>query len=647
MGLGRTRTDDAVSLLVGGVLAAVLGGWAWSKGAFFETGLFPGVIVLMALAGVLLVYGRWHAQMSRPAGIALGALCGLALWTLLSATWSPAPDVAVADALRVAAYAVAFGLGIWFCHLLGPRMALAPLPLAGAGAAVAVFTVVALLTGSDTAAYLAGDGTLQFPLGYHNANAAFFLLAFWAAVTLAAGRTLAAPLRVGALAAATVCLELAIMGQSRASVGAIALAAMVWVVAAQDRARAVLAMAAAAAPAVIALPALLAVLGDGGGNGPETLPLLRDAGRMIVVSMLLSGGVGLALIAADARLPDGQAFRRRANRAVTVGAAGLALIAAVVFVAAVGSPVTFVGERIDEFRTSEPAVEAEGSRFTAGLASGRQDLWRVALETGGEHPLLGEGAGGFKFAYLVGREGNEQPQDPHSVEMLVWSELGLPGLLLFGAAVAGALLAGWRSRPLGPAAGVVAAGGLAVGTQWFTHASVDWFWSYPVVTAAAFLALGTATAPALLALQPGGRRVWRAAGVAAVSAAALAALPLWTSARLLDTGQQTWGQDLEGAYADLDRSADLNPWNPRPDESEGLIAQGLEDEVRSLLAFDEAVARQPRSWSARFFRARALQRLNRLEEARSELIEARRLNPRSELLRDVLAEVSDSIEAAQ
>ena len=65
--------------------------------------------------------------------VALAAPIALGGWAALSAVWSPAPDLAIADGQRILAYAVAFALGLWLCDLLGDRLHLALVPLAVAG----------------------------------------------------------------------------------------------------------------------------------------------------------------------------------------------------------------------------------------------------------------------------------------------------------------------------------------------------------------------------------------------------------------------------------------------------------------------------------------------------------------------------------
>ncbi|MDX6636600.1 MAG: hypothetical protein QOJ01_111, partial [Solirubrobacterales bacterium] len=138
------------------MLTVVWAWWAWKQGAYFGTVELPGTVVLCAgtvlLAWVAPLRGRLAA--SPPVRVALGGLVALGLWSLLSAIWSPAPDVAITDAQRVLTYGLAFGFGICLCNLLGARMSLAIVPIAVAGGAIALATTVTLLTGHDVKSYL-------------------------------------------------------------------------------------------------------------------------------------------------------------------------------------------------------------------------------------------------------------------------------------------------------------------------------------------------------------------------------------------------------------------------------------------------------------------------------------------------------------
>ena len=188
--------------------------------------------------------------------VALVALVLLALWSLASALWSPAPDTAVGDAQRIAVYALAFGLGIVVCNLLGPRMKLSLLPLAFAGAFAGVATIIALHGADRALDVLETDGTLDYPLGYRNANAAFFAIAMFPALGLASDRDLDWRLRAVSLGSATLCIDLLLLSQSRASIPAMLVALFVYLVASPYRVRALCWLALAVLPALGILPAL-------------------------------------------------------------------------------------------------------------------------------------------------------------------------------------------------------------------------------------------------------------------------------------------------------------------------------------------------------------------------------------------------------
>src|SRR2546430_16220934 len=88
------------------VLTAVWAWWGWKQGAYFSTVMLPGTVLLCGGAIVLALTAPLRASLRfwAPAWVALAALLALATWTLLSAFWSPAPDIAVNDAQRVFTY---------------------------------------------------------------------------------------------------------------------------------------------------------------------------------------------------------------------------------------------------------------------------------------------------------------------------------------------------------------------------------------------------------------------------------------------------------------------------------------------------------------------------------------------------------------
>ena len=73
----------------------------------------------------------------------------------------------------------------WLRNLLGPGCISRLLRWRSPAAAAGAVAICTLAFGSDISTYLEADGTLQYPLGYRNANAAFFAIAAWPALALA------------------------------------------------------------------------------------------------------------------------------------------------------------------------------------------------------------------------------------------------------------------------------------------------------------------------------------------------------------------------------------------------------------------------------------------------------------------------------
>lgn len=609
------------------LVGALIVWWAWKSGAYFDVVALPGTIALLALLAALLLYAPWPGRLAGPARVALLALFGLAAWTAVSALWSPAPAIAIADAQRVIAYGVAFALGIWLCLLLGRRMLLALAPVAAAAAIVAVATLLALWLGDAATKFFEEDATLRYPLGYRNAVAAFFLIGFFPMLVLAASAELDWRPRGALLGAATLSIELAVLSQSRGAVFAIAGALAVLLAVHPARLRILAYLAIAAIPAAVSLPWLLDVYQGEGGATAASIPLLHAACRAMAVSSLLAAAAGLLL--ARAEPSPSERTRRIAERGL-IGLAALLVVLAVVGVARLeGGPVGFVQDRIDDLSAGTPDLSSEGSRFGVDLRTGRGDIWRVAIEDVKADPWAGEGSGGFRRTYLLERESDAtavQPEDPHSVELLMLSELGILGLLLFAAFAVCSVWAILRARRLGPAAALLAAGALGAGAYWLLHASVEWFWHYPAITLPVCFLLGAAGAPALLAAPADGSALRRRAGAALAILVALSLLPFFLSERYTRQALREARSDLARAYADSDRAADLNPLSERPLAAQAVIAEGAGEPQRALAALARAQRRNPTEWTLYFLEARALERTDPAA-ARRALARARALNP--------------------
>jgi hypothetical protein len=161
---------------------------------------------------------------------------------------------------------------------------------------------------------------------------------------------------------------------------------------------------------------------------------------------------------------------------------------------------------------------------------------------------------------------------------------------------------------------------------WLVHSSVDWFFDYAAITLPAMFALGVAAGPSLLeraAEVPPWRR--RAAG-AVLILIAVTIVPFFFSARYTNNALRTSGSDLSGAYRDLDRAADLNPWSSQPLAAKASIAETAGDEPTALRAINDAIERTPEEWILYWQKAKVLARSNPAA-ARAALAQARARNP--------------------
>jgi O-antigen ligase/polysaccharide polymerase Wzy-like membrane protein len=616
-----------VAIAVATIVGAVLIWWAWKQGAYFGSVFLPGAIILYGLLIILLLGAPFNGRLSGPARVALIAISALAAWTLLSIAWTPANDAAVQNAERVMLYVAVFALGLFCCNLARNQMLLPLGAVAATGAAIAIVSTVTLAGGTDVPSIFHGDATLRFPIGYRNAEAAFLFICLWPTLAIAVEAELPWQLRALTLGAATMLLEFAVLAQSRGSLPAAAVALPVFLALSPRRLRAAIYIALAAIPVLPALPTLLDVF-QHGGAGPGLVPLMRDSARAVAVSSI--GSVILAAICirgVEPRLSIGQDRVRLLSRAAAGVAVVTVLVAGTVFVAQRGGPLNFVDQRVSEFkRVGYPNFQGQGTRFGVNVGSNRHDFWRVAVDQGGDHPLIGAGAGSFAISYLQERKSPESPRDPHSVEMLMWSELGVVGLILFATFLVSGAVAGLRSVRLGSAGRALAAGSLASGAYWLVHASYDWFWNYPALTAPVMFLLGAAAAPQLPERGANLAQRRRYLAAAALAAALVVAVPLFLSQRYANRAYGEYPQSPAAALDDLDRAASLDPYDPEPLLSKGLIESRLGLDREAISTFNDAVDREPDLYASHFLLARALAASDP-RAALAEAEEAMRLNP--------------------
>jgi hypothetical protein len=422
------------------------------------------------------------------------------------------------------------------------------------------------------------------------------------------------------------------LSQSRGSMIAGAAALCVYVAFSRERARRLAWLALAVLPALLVLPALtdLYQAANGGTPARDLGGELRSAGNAAILSTVVAFAIGAAAALLEARLPASPRAGRIADRVAIGGLVAIVLGGSIAFVAVVGNPLDWVGQKASEFRAGESSHPiGKESRFTLNARTGRGELWRIALLDFRRHPVLGDGGGGYRYTYLRERRADAPPavHDAHSVELENLSELGIVGLALFVSAVAAAATGAVRARRLGASAAWVSAFALTAATYWLFHTSLDWFWPCPAITAPVFALFGSACAPAVEVDRPPerpGRGRLVIAGAAIVLA--ISTVPPFLSERYVNDAYNVWRADPGRAYDDLDRARSLNPLSVDPLLAEGAIAKARGDSSRAIQAFRDATAKRPEEWVSYYLLA-VLHRRDDPALARRELASAHARDP--------------------
>lgn len=458
----------------------------WFDGAFALRHWGPVAILALvvsaaaAFSGAIRLEDRWV----RAAVVAIFVLAG---WSTLSAVWAESPGRALEGGARSLLYA-----SLFFIAVATPASARVAAHVGGAAVAgvglIAAITL-ALLLSDGTGQFLAGR--LDDPVGYRNATACLFSLAFWPFVAAAARQAGNPFLRAGAFAGALLVLGLAFLTQARGTAVGLLLGGLVALALGPDRLRRIwVALLAGGGIAVISgrlLTPYDAFTDDRAEAAADIAPAVE------ALTALVIAGFAIALTAAllDGGLRVGERLRTGMRTVAAVGAAVVAVLAVVATIAAIGNPVTFASERFDEFRSLETAAPGE-TRFTFGGGQ-RSDLWRVALLEFSDRPIAGVGEGSYPFRYYQERRNDRNLSTPHGLPFELLAEKGLVGalaFLTFLVAIALAVFRRWRTAT--PERRRWASGLLAAAAVVLGQSVVDWIWLIPGVTGMAFVCAGLA-----------------------------------------------------------------------------------------------------------------------------------------------------------
>jgi hypothetical protein len=444
----------AVPLLLGpGIVALFSGGYSDTARTA------AGVAAWLLLAATAVLLPR-PLPRTAPAVVALGALAALTAWTAASLAWAPLGEPAGEDVQRMLVYVAAIAAAVRILREPETARLAEPLLLAGITGAVLYGLSERLLPGViDLTDVLSAGDRLAQPLTYWNATGAFAALGLVLTAGVAGSPDRAPAVRAGAAAAAPA-LGLALyLTFSRGGLGAAAAGLAVLLALSPTRAqvRAALLVAGAAAVPAIATLALPAVAQEKSGATQGAAML----------ALLVAVAAAAALLARRAPGPAASVPRLRL---LAAGALVLALAASAVAV----SRVERQGGRDDPAATPGRLASVQSNRYA---------YWKVAVRTAGEHPLAGVGSGGFQAEWLRERPFREPVRDAHSLYLETPAELGIVGLALLLALVGSVAMAARRTLP-------AYAGPVAALAAFALHAGVDWDWELPALTLVALVLAG-------------------------------------------------------------------------------------------------------------------------------------------------------------
>lgn len=339
---------------------------------------------------------------------------------------------------------------------------------------------------------------------------------------------------------------------------------------------------------------------------------------------------------------------RTSLRTIRVGRRGLAIAAGLATVAlTIGTVAADVSERVATFKSAQGFVSTDEQDFVrshllSGNGSGRWQFWSSAVDQWQENPVVGGGAGTYESWWAQHGSLSYFVRNAHSLWLETLGELGLAGLLLLLGFFAIAVLSGVSRLRDGDDALTVPAL-TAVAVAFALGAALDWVWEFPAVAGIGVIALALLTGPATLR-PANGLRVASAPrrrsrfGVGVVGLVvgwcilSVQVIP-WLMQREINASQaaSARGDDRE-ALDRAEQARRIGSWAATPWQQAALVEEQAGELRSAQRSIAEAIRRDERNWRLLVISARINARAGALEEARSDLLEARRLSPKSPLL---------------
>jgi O-antigen ligase len=637
---GRLEESSALLAPVALIVGLALAGGGFDVGDRHIAGLAAWLVVV----ALILLGLASRAALARPFYWVTGLILGFSLLSALSSLWSGSVELSVIEADRALVY-LGFFLAAFLIAQTDRRRQRFAEGLAISLAIVALLALVSRLLPHVLVVDASFNTTarLAYPLGYWNADGAAFGIA--AVLLLWTSRHAAwTGLRWLSAALLPAVLLALYLTYSRGGLLTLAIAVVCTLALSRDR---LWLFGTLAIGAVGALPAVLAVqarrsLADNIANQAAV-----DQGVTVLLILLAGIGLALALFAGlrwaerrEGRL-TGRALELSRNPALLRG------VAAVAAVIAIGVAIAIGGRAWDQFSSSDVQFPNQPEQhFSQFSGAGRHDFYRVAIDTFGEKPVLGSGAGTYQFAWDENRSIDQPVHNAHSLYLESFAELGIVGGLLVLALV-GVLLwtgfAAWRAAPHPQRERYAAL--FAATLAFAVSAGLDWFWELPGLGAVFFLASGVLVAarcsqlaaapdPALVARGEERRFGLAVAGLAIAWIAAVALIGPLLVDREIDASQSAAADgDLTSAVSHAKTARSIEPFAASPYVQLGLLAESQGDYATAAERLTQAIDREDRNWQLYYLRSRVEEEAGDRAAARVDLDHARRLNPLEKCLR--------------
>jgi len=615
-------------------------------GYFLSDRHIAGLAVWLVLVVLLALGAAGKATLGRPFAWATGLIAGLALFSAFSSFWSGSVELSVIEADRVLVYLGVFLAAFLIAQTDQRRQRFAE------GIGIALIGTALLALASRLLPHVfelgAGPGSgprTGYPFGYWNANGLAFGIGIAFCLWMSR-RALNDWIRWLAVGAIPVLLLALYFTYSRGGLLGLLVACLCLLVLSHDR---LLMLGTLAIGAIGALPAVLEVQASRSLADNHADPTAIDQG--VTVLLILVGGVALSLllfallrrVVRRGGTLTGRALELSRDRRILQG---IGLAAALL---AIGAAIAVGGRAWDQFSSPDQQFPANPAQhFSQFSGANRHEYWRVAIDSWEEAPVVGHGAGTYRFAWDQLRHITLPVLNAHSLYLQAFQELGVIGGLLVLALV-GVLLwtgfAAWRasSGPRRELHAVLLAACLAFAVG----AAIDWFWEIAGIGAIFFLCAGALVAARCVQLAraqaqsngkgQGERRRFglTVAGLALAWIVALALIgPLLVDRELDSSNAAAADGDVPTAVNRAETARSIEPWAASPYVQLGLLAESQGEYDLAAERMGQAIDREEGNWQLYYLRARIEHEAGDGAAAKADLAEARRLNPEEKCLEE-------------